>query len=183
MVMNENGEWGLWMAAAQEGDRAAYRRLLLAITPYVRAIAARLLTHPSEIEDAVQNVLIAVHEARRSYDPSRPFRPWLAGIARHRVIDQRRVSHRRMAREVPLTGVHEQIASPERPPAASEAGLPWAISQLPATQKLAIERLKLAEQSLRVVALETGISAGALKVATHRGLRRLRSLLLGEQPA
>lgn len=179
----KDADWSVWMAAAQAGDRDAYRRLLRAITPYVRAIAARLLTHPSDIEDAVQNVLIAVHEARRSYDPARPFRPWLAGIARHRIIDQRRASHRRSAREVPLTQAHEAIMSAEPFDALGDSGLTRAIRQLPAAQRLAIERLKLREHSLLRVARETGVSVGALKVATHRGLRRLRSLLLGEQTA
>ena len=81
---------GAWMEAAQEGGKDAYRRLLRAATPYVRAIAARMLFDRQDIEDAVQDVSIAVHEGRASYDPRRPFRPSLAGIARHRVIDRMR---------------------------------------------------------------------------------------------
>ena len=179
--------WDAWMAAAQDGDRLAYRRLLEAITPYVRAIASRLATNPMEIEDAVQDVLIAVHEARASYDPSRPFRPWLAGIARHRLIDRARAGRRRAAREVPLTRDHDRIAPGDIGPGDRFPGdtpaLARAIRRLPATQRLAIERLKLGEHSLRAVSAETGLSVGALKVATHRGLRRLRALLLGEQTA
>ena len=125
-----------------------------------------------------------MHEARASYDPARPFRPWLAGIARHRLIDRARAGRRRTAREVPLTHEHDRIA-PEDTPASKGAdpALSRAIRRLPATQRLAIERLKLGEHSLRAVSAETGLSVGTLKVATHRGLRRLRDLLLGEQTA
>lgn len=169
------------MAAAQAGDREAYRRLLLAIVPYVRAIATRVLADPRDAEDAVQDVLIAVHEARASYDPDRPFRPWLAGIARYRIIDRMRAARRRSDHETPLTADHDAVAWTA--PAPDDRGLFQALRELPATQRLAIERLKLGEQSLRAVAAETGLSAGALKVATHRGLRRLRELLIERQPA
>ena len=176
----KNVAWDVWMAAAQNGDRRAYRRLLLGITPYIRAIAARLLANPSEIEDAIQDVLIAVHEARASYDPTRAFRPWLAGIARHRIIDRTRAMRRRALHEIPLTEEHDRAAPTDT---LRDHDLEGAIAQLTVTEKLAIQRLKLEEHSLRAVATETGISVGALKVATHRALRRLRGLLTREEPA
>ncbi len=175
--------WGAWMEAAQDGDGVAYRTLLLAITPYLRAIAARLLTDPSQVEDAVQDILIAVHEARRSYDPARPFRPWLAGIARHRIIDRMRAIRRRAVREIPLSPEHEWLDPAHRPAISDGNSLAWAMNQLPATQKLAIQRLKLGEQSLRAVSAETGLTQGALKAATHRALARPRRLLVDGQPA
>ena len=175
--------WAGLMAAAQDGDRAAYRCLLLAITPYVRAVASRVLTDPNQIEDAVQDVLIALHEARASYDPARPFRPWLAGIARHRIIDRRRAWLRRAARETALLPEHDALWAVHQPVLAEPDRLSWAVAQLPATQRLAIERLKLGTQSLRAVAAETGLTTGALKTATHRGIARLRLLLTWERTA
>ena len=172
--------WDGWMTAAQDGDRQAYRCLLVAITPYVRAIASRMAINPMEIEDAVQDVLIAVHVARAGYDPARPFRPWLAGLARHRLIDRARAGRRRAAHEVPFTSAHDRAAPAAE---AADPALPRAIGLLSPVQRLAIERLKLREQSLRAVSAETGVSIGALKVATHRGIRRLRALLVGEQTA
>lgn len=175
------------MAAAQDGDRDAYRRLLEAITPYVRAIAARALWDRSDIDDAVQDVLIAVHEARRSYDPSRPFKPWLAGIARHRIIDRMRAKSRISAREVSIGDDGDETfassAAKQDDTLIDSPALHRALAQLPPGQRVAIQELKLRESSLEEVAARTGLSVGALKVATHRGLKRLRQILTGKDGA
>jgi hypothetical protein len=70
------------MARAQAGEREAYRRLLEDVTPFIRALAARRLHDASEVEDAVQDVLLTVHTIRHTYDPARPFAPWLAAWRR-----------------------------------------------------------------------------------------------------
>ena len=176
-------QWGQWMAAAQSGDRAAYRRLLEAIVPYLRAMAARAASNPADAEDTVQDILMAVHLARHGYDPARPFRPWLAGIARHRIVDGLRARTRRAGREKPLTPAHDGIAAAQTAPPLGETGLYGALARLPATQLLAIRRLKLEERPLRAVSGETGLSIGALKAATARGLRRLRQIMTDEQLA
>jgi len=176
-------QWSDWMAAAQDGDRDAYRRLLEAITPYVRAIAARVLWDRSDIDDAVQDVLIAVHEARRTYDRSRPFKPWLAGVARHRIIDRMRARGRVTAREVSIGDDDETFASSaakQDDMMIDSPALHRALAQLPPGQRVAIQELKLRESSLEEVAARTGLSVGALKVATHRGLKRLRQILTGK---
>src|SRR5262245_57557210 len=80
-------EWSALMAAAQGGDRAAYERLLREILPFLRALAARQHRRPDRIEDVVQEALLTVHRVRHTYDPTRPFAPWLAAIARRRSID------------------------------------------------------------------------------------------------
>ena len=79
-------DWGAWMARAQAGDQQDYRRLLQAIGPYLRAIARRMLGQ-DEAEDAVQEILLVVHGVRHTYEPGRPFRPWLSTIATRRCID------------------------------------------------------------------------------------------------
>lgn len=83
------GQWTMLMARAQDGDREAYRTLLTEIEPYVRSIAIRYLNSSSDLEDAVQDVLMTVHSIRQTYDPNRPFGPWLVAIAaspRHRPV-------------------------------------------------------------------------------------------------
>src|SRR5258708_4022533 len=82
--------WAALMAHAQAGDQAAYRQLLTEITPSVRSIAARYPRVREDVEDAVQDVLLSVHAIRHSYDPSRPFGPWLATIADRRALDRLR---------------------------------------------------------------------------------------------
>ncbi|MGH8788516.1 MAG: sigma factor, partial [Cupriavidus necator] len=82
-----SADWSMAMARAQGGDREAYRRLLEDITPYIRALAARQVRNRSDLEDTVQDVLLTVHAVRHTYDPARPFGPWLVAIVNRRIVD------------------------------------------------------------------------------------------------
>jgi RNA polymerase sigma-70 factor (ECF subfamily) len=170
------------MARAQDGDRQAYRTLLQDITPYARALATRYFKEPSDAEDAVQDVLLSVHAVRHSYDPGRPFGPWLVAIANRRIIDRLRRHTRARLREVELSPEHETFLLEaanfhhEDPPAA-EAALHAAITALPREQREAISLLKLKEMSLKEAAALSGRSISALKVATHRAIKSLRKRL------
>jgi RNA polymerase sigma factor (sigma-70 family) len=172
-------EWSILMARAQDGDGAAYLRLLEQITPYLRSRTARYLRDSRDIEDTIQDILLTVHAVRRTYDPSRPFGPWLLAIANRRAFDKLRRRIREQARETPLTEAHEAVASE---PAAGDSGaeahrLASAIRDLPPSQREAIRLLKLEERTLKEAATITGMSVASLKMATHRALRRLRDLL------
>ena len=170
-------EWPHLMARAQAGDAVAYRRLLDGITPYLRALARRALGGTADVEDAVQDILLTVHTIRHTYDPGRAFRPWLAGIARHRLIDRLRARGRVLAREVALAEDHAALADDFLPdPAHDHAALHAALATLPARQREALTAVKLLELSLAEASAATGLSTGALKVATHRGLAALRRL-------
>ena len=170
-------EWPGLMARAQAGDAAAYRRLLDGVTPYLRALARRALGGGADVEDAVQDILLTVHAIRHTYDSGRPFRPWLAGIARHRVIDRLRARGRILSREVTLAEDHAALADGSVPdPAHDHATLYAALATLPARQREALTAVKLREMSLAEASAATGLSTGALKVATHRGLAALRRL-------
>lgn len=172
-------DWTILMARAQDGDGAAYLRLLQEVTPYLRALAARRHREPQDIEDAVQDVLLTVHAVRRTFDPARPFGPWLVAIANRRFIDRLRRQGRQRARETPLTSAHETFAdAPSNiEEKADRHGLEGAIDNLPPMQKQAIELLKLKEMSLKEAAGVSGQSISSLKVATHRALQSLRRLL------
>jgi len=172
--------WAGLMARAQAGDKHAYRTLLLGVTPLVRAIAARALRERVEVEDAVQNVLLSLHRVRDTYDPARPFRPWLIGIARHRLLDRLRARGRRAVLEVAWEPAHETFAVDQaniEERAWDGTALRAAMASLPAAQRQAIEMTKLRELSVREAAAASGMTEGALKVAVHRGLRRLRASL------
>lgn len=171
------------MARAQVGEREAYRRLLEDITPFIRRLAARRLGDPSEVEDAVQDVLLTIHVIRHTYDPTRPFAPWLTAIANRRIIDRARRQMRSDLRQVPLSPKHETLSTPgaNLQDAGSDAAiLRAAIESLPSGQRQAIKLLKLGEMSLKEAAAASGMSVGALKVATHRAVNALRKLL-GDQ--
>ena len=173
-------DWSIYMARAQAGDRDAYRRLLEDVAPYLRSIAARHFRNSGDIEDAVQEVLLTVHAVRHTYDPARPFGPWLVAIANRRVVDGLRRQGRSRAREVALDAEHETFAAPEANyhEAASEArALREAVESLPPGQRDAIRMLKLREMSLKEAAAVSGMTVAALKVATHRAVKSLRKVL------
>src|SRR5712671_6095400 len=176
-------DWSVYMARAQAGDRDAYRRLLEDATPYLRSIAARHLRNSGDIEDTVQEVLLTVHAVRHTYDPARPFGPWLVAIANRRVVDGLRRQGRSRAREVALDLEHETFAAPQANLAETASDgrmLRDAIEQLPSGQRDAVRMLKLQEMSLKEAAAASGMSIAALKVAMHRGLKNLRKMF-GEQ--
>ena len=174
------------MQDAQAGDARAYVRLLREITPRLRQIVRRqrqFLT-AEDIEDLVQDVLISLHAVRATYDPRRPFLPWLLAITRNRLADSGRRYARQMAHEVqvdelPVTfsdeGANIDIEAYRDPEALKQA-----IRSLPPGQREAIEMLKLREMSLKEAAAASGTSIGALKVSVHRAVAALRKALMQE---
>ncbi len=173
-------DWSSLMARAQGGDRDAYRSLLEAITPYLRSLVTRRVGNRGDVEDTVQDILLTVHTVRRSYDPARPFGPWLVTIANRRIVDGLRQRGRSSAHETSFEPEHEtlQASSANLQEEAVDARvLREAVGRLPAGQRDAIRMLKLEEMSLKEAALASGISVAALKVATHRALRKLKEMI------
>jgi RNA polymerase sigma-70 factor (ECF subfamily) len=173
-------DWSVLMAEAQAGDERAYRCLLEAILPYLRAIAARVHRNPSDVEDAVQDIMLTLHTIRHTYDPARPFGPWLVAIANRRLIDRLRRQGRSRARETALDGQDETFSAPEANLYTDDMerrALEAAVAGLPPRQREAITLLKLQEMSLKEAAAASGMSVAALKVSVHRGIRTLRRLL------
>lgn len=167
------------MVRGQRGDSDAYRNLLLGITPYLRTIANRVHRNASDAEDTVQDILLTLHAVRHTYDPSRPFKPWLAGIARHRVADRLHALGRVVAGEVTLESEHESLTAPDQniDLALDSRALDTALRALPMGQRQAITLLKLQEMSLKEAAERSGMSIASLKVSAHRGIKALRHLL------
>ena len=172
-------DWAILMAHAQDGDRSAYQRLLREITPYLRSLAARRHRDPSDVEDAVQDILLTVHAIRHTFDPTRPFGPWLVTIANRRFIDRLRRQGRRRDRETPLMPEHETFSEPqanlEEKPDRYE--LEKAIDELPPMQRKAVRLLKLNEMSLKEASTASGMSIASLKVNVHRAVKSLRKIL------
>jgi RNA polymerase sigma-70 factor (ECF subfamily) len=173
-------DWAILMARAQGGDRAAYRRLLEEVSPYLRSLAVAAHRDPRDVEDTVQDILLTLHAVRHTYDPARPFGPWLVAIARRRIVDRLRRQGRMRQHETPLEPEHETFAVNAAnyvEESSDAAALREAVTQLPAAQRDAIRLLKLQELSLREASAASGMTIAALKVATHRGLKALRKLI------
>lgn len=173
------------MQSAQDGDRRAYAALLSEVAALARQMVRRRFAflQPQDVEDLVQDILLSVHAARSTYDPGRPFLPWLAAIARNRVADGARRYTRRTANELtsdrlPETFPAEQANMPQGRYGDAEA-LAQAMADLPPGQRQAIELIKLGEMSLKEASAVSGMSVGALKVAVHRGIAALRRALTG----
>ena len=174
---------GELMRLAQGGDALAYSDLLEAIAPHIRHLIQRRrgFAGVETVEDIVQDVLLSVHAVRATYDPERPFTPWLLAIVRHRLADQARRHFRQRAHELAAADANvtfdEVAANIREEETVDVQALSSAIQALPAGQRQAIELLKLKELSLKEASTHTGLSIGALKVATHRAILTLRKTL------
>jgi RNA polymerase sigma-70 factor (ECF subfamily) len=172
-------DWTILMGRAQDGDKTAYMRLLREITPYLRSRARRWHREAWDIEDTVQDILLTLHAIRHTYDPSRPFGPWLVGIADRRAIDRLRRLGRTNRRETELDLDHQALTAPAETDIGLDKGrLEEAIGNLPPVQQKAVNLLKLKEMSLKDASSETGLSVASLKMATHRALQSLRAMLV-----
>jgi RNA polymerase sigma-70 factor (ECF subfamily) len=175
------------MRAAQGGDAEAYAQLLSEIAPRLRRFVRgrwRLLG-AEDVEDLVQEVLLSVHAVRATYDPTRPFMPWLFAIVRNRIVDGARRHARHEARQLQVEDWDVTFSQESTNSSTEVFGevetLNHAIQALPVGQRNAIEMLKLKEMSLKEAAAASGMSIGSLKVATHRAMSALRKKLLKQE--
>jgi RNA polymerase sigma-70 factor (ECF subfamily) len=181
------------MAAAQNGDAAAYTALLTAILPLLRGFVRSRGVAGSEVEDVVQEILILIHRARHTWRADRPFDPWMWAIARNASTDAlRRLARERARRDptqdpfgdaAPAPRTSERAsADPEALLAARELAPPLAaaLAALPDAQREAVELLYIEQLSVAEAAARAGVSASALKVRAHRGSRALRKALRAE---
>jgi len=159
------------MLSGLGGDAAAHRQLLGLLSERLRSyFSRRMPAAPADVEDLVQETLLAVHLRRASYDRAQPFTAWAFAIARYKLIDHWR--RRRIRVAAPLDDVAEFLAAE---PASSDDGLDLtrALGSLPERQRALIEDVKLKGFSLSEAGARAGVSEGAAKVALHRALRLL----------
>ena len=180
--------WRDLMVAAQDGDGPAYAALLRECVPLIRTHARQRGVPADRADDVVQDVLLTIHRVRHTYDPARPFTPWLRAIAQRRAIDALRRSGRQGARELHAPLAYEDYPDPAAAAdqvladAGRAARLNAAVATLPPGQRQALEQLGLQDRSLAEASAATGRSAGALKVNLHRGLKALRARLGKQEP-
>ena len=171
-VRPETAEWGALMAAAQAGNAAVYHRLLVEIRAWLARYYMRRLP-PAMVDDAVQDTLFAIHQKRHTFDPARPFEPWLAAIARHKWIDRLRA-----LKSARTEALDEEIAVADHGEAVTSAwSLERLLMELKPAQSDVIRLVKLQGYSIEEAAAQTGQSVSLVKVNIHRGLGRLTALV------
>lgn len=165
--------WSTWMQAAQTGDRKAYHQLLgeleNALVPFLR----RQLGGSDLVEDCVQEALLAIHRARHTYDPKRPFKPWAYTLARYKSVDAIRRHTTRRRHESPSEIDPDAWAgTAEGPDPRIDAAR--ALGSLAADHREAVILTKLQGYTVEEAAERAGISHAAMRSRLHRGLRTLK---------
>lgn len=167
------------MIGALAGDEAAYRRLLTDVADRLRGYFARRLGRDSaDVEDLLQETLLAVHQRRFTYDVSRPFTAWLHAIARYKLVDHLR--RNKIRASIPIEDADElEFESEVQQPSADRVDVEQLLGELPASTSSYIRAVKIDGQSIAEVSSGHGVSQSAVKVAIHRGLKLLSHRLKG----
>ena len=168
------------MMASLKGDASAHKALLVALSGrlrgYFRSRLVRAGRASVETEDLVQEALMAVHTRRHTYDPNEPLTPWVYAIARYKLIDYLRKSQPEMA-HVPIEDAHEVMSGDDQGAGESSLDMNKLLAQLPERSRLAIQYVKLDGLSVAEAAQRCGVSASAIKVNVHRGLKVLSAAI------
>ncbi len=168
------------LVAGLAGDAQAYHRFLEALGALLRGFfRRRLVRMPDEVEDLVQETLLAVHNQRHTYDAAQPVTAWIHAIARYKLVDMLRRYGRQALVTDPLDDEADWLSDPQ--PQAHEArrDLGRLLDTLPDKQRLPIVHVKLEGLSVAETARLTGLSESAVKVGVHRGLKALAARIRG----
>jgi RNA polymerase sigma-70 factor (ECF subfamily) len=167
------------MVAARAGDSAAYRTLLSEVGHHLRAYYARRLgRNAAEVEDLVQETLIAMHAKSATYDAAQPLTPWLYAIARYKLVDSFR--RERRAKVLPLDEADDLVAESDHEAAAASLDVERLLVKLPRRARELVRTVKIEGLSTEEAAQRLGMSESAVKVGVHRAIKRLSSMLKGE---
>lgn len=176
--------WPALMVEAQAGDQQAYRRLLGALLPAIRALVRRRVFDETLADDVVQDTLLTIHRVRHTYDPARPMLPWIAAIASTRAIDalrrQGRIQRRELWDETVLAMELDPDAARRMEGFADQHEVGRLLDLLPARQRQVVEMVKLQQMSLDHAAQVSQQSVPAIKALLHRAFTRLRHHGIGD---
>ncbi len=178
--LERNPEWSVWMQEAQAGDKKSYNKLLSAITPALRRFVQGRIFNIDAIEDIVQEILMAIHKSRHTYRIDQPFERWMYGVARYKMIDYLRKMTRHTKKEI-LSDNFEtfsELASNNNDEGILSRDLSNALEQLPEKQQRIINMMKIDGFSITETAEKMEMSESAVKVAAHRGYKKMQDWLV-----
>lgn len=166
-----------WMIGGLRGDAASHGALLSALVPLLQAFYRRRMSNAAEdVEDLVQETLIAVHTRRATYDSDRPFGAWLFAIARYKMIDHFRGRRRRCS----IDDVESILVSEGFEDASlARMDVRRLLDTLPTKQADAIRDTRIEGLSITEAARIAGIGESDVKVSVHRGLKSLAARVKG----
>ena len=165
------------MLLALDGDAQAYRLLLSQLGGRLRVyFERRMRDAPGDVEDLVQETLMAVHTRRATYDRAQPFTPWAFALARYKLIDHWR--RRKVRATVPLDD-HVEVLAACAPEPGSALDLERALGTLSERQQRLVRDVRIVGHSLAEAGARAGVSEGAAKVALHRALKSLGERMRG----
>lgn len=163
------------------GDEPAYHAFLQELSAHLRAfLRKRLVRLPDEVEDLVQESLLAIHNQRHTYDAGQPLTAWIHAIAKYKLIDLLRRRAKRDLLTDPLDGEIDFLSSSDNEAAEARRDLGKLLERLPDRQRLPIVHMKLEGLSVVEAARVTGMSESAVKVGVHRGLKALAAMIRGD---
>lgn len=166
---------------ALAGNKAIYTELLSHISSLARHYVERKIGQHDASEDIVQEILISVHKALHTYDPSRPCMPWLASIMHYRLSDWMRSHYRTSAHKtVSLDDVEDFLSADVTIPSIENECIKKAVSALSPKQQQVIEAMYFKEMTVSEASEALAMSVSAVKVTAHRAYKQL-ALLLGEE--
>ncbi len=166
------------MIAASGGDQPAYVTLLSEMALLLRGFfRKRMLSVPDDVEDVVQEVLIAIHNQRHTYDAGQPFTAWAYGIARFKLADFYRRRGARGGEHIDIDDVEPWLATEDHDVHEAQRDIGLLLDELPVKQRDAIRFVKIEGLTIAEAAQQTGQSESSVKVGIHRGLKALAQRL------
>ncbi len=160
------------MLAGLSGDAEAHRQLLAAAASRLRSYFGRRIgSDAADVEDLVQETLIAIHQRRESFNPALPFTAWLHAIAKYKLVDHYRRTGAR--RQVPIDDIGELAADDDFDPALAAIDIERVLARIPEKHRDAIRLTRIKGYSVEEASQMTGQSPSAIKIGVHRGLKKL----------
>ena len=179
MIENEAGLRNL-LIRGLSGDTHGYHAFLKAVSVYLRAFLRRRLANlPDELEDVVQDSLLAIHQQRHTYDTGQPVTAWVHAIAKYKLVDLLRRRGSRDALTDQLEDDNDLVSPMNNEAADARRDMAKLLNLLPDRQRLPIVHVKLEGLSVAEAASLTGMSESAVKIGIHRGLKALAAKIRG----
>jgi RNA polymerase sigma-70 factor (ECF subfamily) len=184
LAMHEQDEtrWSALMASAQSGNEADYRQLLAELSETIERFLNSRFGQHAFVEDCVQEALIAIHQARHTYDPGRPFRPWLFAIVRRKAIDTLRKQEARQRNTDQFVQQQDILGKFDHDiDAGEEHDKGRLLALLPDAHRNVLLLTKIAGYSIAETAQKLDISESLVKVRVHRAIGKLKKMMEAER--